>query len=322
MAVKNGEPIAEWHGDTVAYGVGIPKDIAYGWCVQIYEDRLAEDAVEAVAEVKDEEGNVTTAAVEAVPAVDALYETWDCQMVEVTIVPGTEEEPQSESSTFGISDWFYVGTKQNFSFETAIAFANDTKNAGAVDSDQKAERNWQLSLSKTFTACYPNAEDDDFVDCDKPALNADDDTWMKSGINVHWFRDFETASDAGQDLQLDGDFTTDRSAETFAFFWGWNTAPATEDTAPDLEVLNPGSSFDMIVVKADAYDEIITKPAEAAAQAAADAAAAAAAAATEECEDEDAEDCDHDGHDHGDDGATAITAQATVLLAAIYTLAF
>lgn len=184
-----------------------------------------------------------------------------------------------------------------------------------------------MSLSKTFTACYPNADDDTKVDCDRPALNADDDTWMKSGINVHWFRNFVTASDEGQDLQLDGDFTTDRKAQTFAFFWGWNTAPATEDTAPDLEVLNGAGnwattdSYEMTVVKAEAYDEIITKPAEAAAAALA-AAAEADAAATEECEDEDAEDCDHDGHDHGDDGATAITAQATVLLAAIYTLAF
>jgi len=92
---------------------------------------------------------------------------------------------------------------------------------------------------------------------------------MKSGINTHWFRDFETASDAGQDLQLDGDFTTDRKAETFGFFWGWNTAPADAETAPDLEVLMGNwyldNSYEMIVVKADAYDEIITKPAEAAA---------------------------------------------------------
>lgn len=128
-----------------------------------------------------------------------------------------------------------------------------------------------MSSSKTFTACYPNASDATKVDCDRPALSADNDTWMKSGINTHWFRDFETASDAGQDLQLDGDFTTDRKAQTFAFFWGWNTAPADALTAPDVEVLNGGSSwatsssYEMIVVKADAYDEIITKPAEAAA---------------------------------------------------------
>lgn len=145
MAVKNGEPIAEWHGDTVAYGVGIPKNIAYGWCVQINEDRAAVAAVEAVDEVVDAEGNVTTAAVEAVPAVTELKETWDCQLVEVAIVPGTEAEPVSEQSTFGISDWWYVGTKQDFSFATATILEPDTKNNGAVDSDSKAERNWQLS---------------------------------------------------------------------------------------------------------------------------------------------------------------------------------
>lgn len=68
-------------------------------------------AVEAVDEVVDAEGNVTTAAVEAVTEVTELKETWDCQLVEVAIVPGTEAEPVSEQSTFEISDWWYVGTK-------------------------------------------------------------------------------------------------------------------------------------------------------------------------------------------------------------------
>jgi len=68
-------------------------------------------AVEAVDEVVDAEGNVTTAAVEAVTEVTELKETWDCQLVEVAIVPGTVDEPQNDQSTFEISDWWYVGTK-------------------------------------------------------------------------------------------------------------------------------------------------------------------------------------------------------------------
>ena len=68
-------------------------------------------AVKAVDEVVDAEGNVTTAAVEAVPEVTELDETWDCQYISVTIVPGTVAEPVSEQSTFDISDWWYVGTK-------------------------------------------------------------------------------------------------------------------------------------------------------------------------------------------------------------------
>lgn len=102
------------------------------------------DAVEAVAEVTDADGNVTTPAVEAVDAVAAKDETWDCQVIDVTISPGTVEEPISENSTWAIYDMHYVGTKQGFSFATAD-LVDDTKNGGAVDTDARAATNWQMS---------------------------------------------------------------------------------------------------------------------------------------------------------------------------------
>lgn len=100
-------------------------------------------AVAAVDEVVDGEGNVTTAAVEAVPEVTELKETWDCQRIVVNIVPGTVEEPKSDLSTFDITDWYYYGDKEGFVFTDLDDNAKkDTKNDGAVDSEMKAERNW------------------------------------------------------------------------------------------------------------------------------------------------------------------------------------
>lgn len=87
---------------------------------------------------------------------------------------------------------------------------------------------------------------------------------MKSGINAHWFRDFETASDPHQDLNLTGDITEDATATIFAFLWGWDTPPTDSTTAPDLEVLNGGANwsstnpYDITLFTSEAYDELIT----------------------------------------------------------------
>ena len=94
----------EFHGDTVAYVEGaVGRWMQYGMCIEISAD-------------------------------SAGLQTWDCQLVEVTVpiadggsLGTAEYVKQSDGQQFTkVSDWQYKGTRDNFTWANVNASASGT----------------------------------------------------------------------------------------------------------------------------------------------------------------------------------------------------
>ena len=86
---------------------------------------------------------------------------------------------------------------------------------------------------------------------------------MKGGINLHWYRMFQTGDALGFDLQLDGTTDAGKSFETFAYLWNWNNESDYPNNAPWKECLNWESTpaYSTTPITKAAWDKVYEKPA-------------------------------------------------------------
>ena len=85
---------------------------------------------------------------------------------------------------------------------------------------------------------------------------------MRSGINLHWFRNFKTGDAPGFDIQIDGDKEAGLGFETFAYLWNWVNDDYLNN-APFKECLNSQTTpayYTTPVTKA-AWDKVYVEPA-------------------------------------------------------------
>ena len=86
---------------------------------------------------------------------------------------------------------------------------------------------------------------------------------MRSGINLHWFRNFKTGDAPGFDIQIDGDKEAGMGFETFAYLWNWVNEADYLNNAPFKECLNSQASaaYYTTPVTEAAWDKVYVEPA-------------------------------------------------------------
>jgi len=177
---------------------------------------------------------------------------------------------QSEEPMFtSVTDWRYTGSRNDFTWANVKAQGSTSMVRDQVaDADGNlsesasttADHNWQISASKSFTNC--GGASSGFVKCPRPDANADLETRMKGGINLHWFRNFRTADAPGYDLQLDGAQDKGEEAETFAYLWNWFTPADYPAKKPFKECLNAQSTpaYNTVPVTEAAWTKVYVAP--------------------------------------------------------------
>ena len=120
-----------------------------------------------------------------------------------------------------------------------------------------ADYNWQISGDKSFTKCLNNSIG---AACPVSEDEASLEERMKSGINMHWYRNFKTDDLAGYDFQLDGETDQGETKEIFAFFWNWEGTSFNSNLTPSSECLSD-FKVDVTPVTEQAWAQVYQDPA-------------------------------------------------------------
>ena len=104
-----------------------------------------------------------------------------------------------------MTDWQYKGEKDSFNYENVrkqgSGMVRDkielTPGIKTDSTKHTADHNWQVSGDKSFTKCLNNSIG---AACPVPEDEAPLEERMKSGINMHWYRNFKTDDLAGYDF--------------------------------------------------------------------------------------------------------------------------
>jgi len=244
--LKRENKVLEWHGETKLYlnginHVGAKQIFEYGFCMRMTEAKAAEGTNPAV------------------------LETYDCSSVKVKPVTSDDGKKITNNTNAQFSenkDWKYTGTRADFTWSKVttnktlgIDKVKGTDGTSVDSLSDSSKNNFQISGGKSHTNCKIASNK---ISCARPAKADDATAWMDSGITYHWFRNFETADEAGYDIQLtaaDGD--TKRNV--FSFVWMWFDDSKT-NVAPNKEYLNSatGADYGCAPITAAAYKTLVT----------------------------------------------------------------